>query len=62
MLTRELAAPGSHATEVHEGQSLIEDSYSWRDICVSYEELLIEAAETATSPAHLHAVPAVEGG
>jgi glycosyltransferase involved in cell wall biosynthesis len=62
MLARELAAPGSHATEVHEGQSLIEDSYSWKDICVSYEELLIEAAETATSPAHVHAVPAVEGG
>jgi glycosyltransferase involved in cell wall biosynthesis len=62
MLARELGEPGSHATAVHEGQSLIEDSYAWKDICVSYEHLLIEAAETATSPAHLHAVPAVEGG
>jgi glycosyltransferase involved in cell wall biosynthesis len=62
IVARELNEPGSHATAVHEGQSLIEDSYSWKDICASYEQLLMEAAETVASPVHLQAVPAVEGG
>jgi glycosyltransferase involved in cell wall biosynthesis len=62
IIARELNEPGSHATAVHEGQSLIEDSYSWKDICASYEQLLMEAAEMAASPVHLQAVPAVEGG
>jgi glycosyltransferase involved in cell wall biosynthesis len=62
IVARELDEPGSHATAVHEGQSLIEASYSWKDICVHYEHLLIEAAETVASPVHLHAVPAIEGG
>jgi glycosyltransferase involved in cell wall biosynthesis len=62
IIARELLTPGSHATAVHEGQELIEDSYAWKDICASYEQLLMEAAELAASPVHLQAVPAVEGG
>jgi glycosyltransferase involved in cell wall biosynthesis len=65
IIGRELRQPGSHATAVHEGQELIQRSYSWKDICLSYEQLLIEAAETAVAPAPLRgAVPAaaVEGG
>jgi glycosyltransferase involved in cell wall biosynthesis len=62
IMARELREPGSHATAVHEGQALVQGSYAWEDICVGYERLLMEAAETAAEPVRLQAVPAVAGG
>jgi glycosyltransferase involved in cell wall biosynthesis len=62
IVARELQEPGSHATAVHEGQALVQRSYAWEDICVGYERLLMEAAETAVEPVRLQAVPAIEGG
>ena len=62
MISRELQQPGSHATAVHDGQSLVGRAYSWDDICAQYEHLLIEAAETAASPVAIPALPAIEGG
>jgi glycosyltransferase involved in cell wall biosynthesis len=61
IIARELREPGSHATPIRQGQSLVRMSYAWEDICAEYESLLVEAAETASSPAHLHPVPAVAG-
>ena len=62
ILVRELCEPGSHATAVREGQSLVRTSFAWEDICARYERLLVEAAETVAAPVRLHALPAVEGG
>lgn len=62
IIARELQQPGSHATSLGDGQSLIQAFYSWEDICAQYERLLIEAAETSAAPVRIRAVPAVEGG
>lgn len=57
----ELQEPGSRATAVEEGQSLIEASYVWEDVCAQYEHLLVQAAETVAAPVPMPVVPAVEG-
>ncbi len=62
IIARELQEPGSHATSVREGQSLVAMSYAWEDICAQYEHVLVEAAETAASPVRLRPVPAGVGG
>jgi glycosyltransferase involved in cell wall biosynthesis len=61
IIASELENPGSHATAVHEGQSLVRTSYAWEDICAQYEHVLVEAAETAAAPVRLRPVPAGVG-
>ena len=62
MMERELHEPQSHATAVEEGQSLVQTSYAWDDICAQYEHLLLEAAETVAVPLRMRPVPAIQGG
>lgn len=62
MVERELEEPQSHATAVEEGQSLVQTSYAWDDICAQYEHLLLEAAETVAAPVRMRPVPAIQGG